>query len=76
MSSEPLTYAFGHLVASWYPDAHSADSGDLGSDVLDEMGLSPAEKALVERLAEHVAANYCWTGEGEAIMRRIEAGEL
>lgn len=61
--AQALVYAFGHLVASYTPDAHAGDSGDLGQEVLDRLGLDEKAKAAVHRLAEHVAESYTYMGE-------------
>lgn len=64
-----LTYAFGHAVSSHMIDAHSADSGELAIEVLSDLGLTEEEIEIVGYIAEHVAFNYEWTGEGEALAR-------
>ncbi len=72
-----LLYAFGHLVSSYNPeDAHHADSGELGEETLVTLGLTGESMEIVTVLAEHVAHNYEWTGEGDEIARRIKAREL
>jgi hypothetical protein len=79
-SRDRLTYAFGHLVASFGTDAHSGDSGELAADTLIELlGDNDEAYMIIGALgvvAEHVAGNYEWTGEAEDERRKIEAGEL
>lgn len=72
-----LTYAFDHLVSSQaHPEnAHAGDSADLAIDTFTEIGMNEDQVEAIEALAEHVAANYAWTGAGEDLARRIERGE-
>lgn len=62
-----LTYGFGHLVSSIaLPDEpNAAASAELADGVFAELGLSGEEVVLVAVLAEHVAANYDYTGAEE-----------
>jgi hypothetical protein len=73
-----LIYGFGHLVGSISrpDDAHSADSADLAFDTFDAAAFTDDQVEIIECLAEYVAANYEWTGEGEELQRRIERGEV
>lgn len=74
---EALTYAFGHLVGSFYTDDATAGwSGELAGEVLAELGLSQEEIDRLEILAEYVYGNYNYTGEAEEYQRKIEAGEI
>ena len=73
--AERAMYAFGHLVASHNADAHAADSGDLASEVMTELGLTDRERDLVELAAEYVAGNYTYHGEAELFTKRVKAGE-
>jgi hypothetical protein len=78
VDKERLVYAFGHLVAghSRPDDAHSSDSLDLGTDMLQEMGLSQEATDAIQALAVHVAGDYEYTGHATEIARRINAGEI
>ena len=71
-----ITYAFGHLVSSYTPDAHSGDSGELALDTLAEIGLDEDMCMVIEMIAEHVNGNYQYTGEADEFSRRAEAGEV
>lgn len=73
-----LIYAFGHLVSGYaHPDdPHAGDSLDLARDVLEAEGLEVPAIAVVIQLAEYVADNYQYTGEGRERRRKIESGEL
>lgn len=52
---ERIKYAFGHLVASLYPDdPHHADSGELAHEVFSELNLFSSEVELLEIVAEYV----------------------
>jgi len=50
-----LEYCFEHAVSAFYTDAHSADSGELANDVMDDLGLTDRECELLWILAENRA---------------------
>jgi hypothetical protein len=70
-----VLYAFGHLVSSNGVDAHAADSGSEADDVMEGLGLTARERAIMELLAEHVSGNYDYTGEADDFLRRVREGE-